>query len=51
MELHVDATKRPAFDIQTAYVRDGQLTAETLLDRVVFGEPAMAEDMWQLHRL
>ena len=25
--------------------------ADTLLDRVVFGEPVMAEDMWQLHRL
>ena len=51
VELRVDATQRPSFDIQTLHVRDGQLTADTLLDRVVFGAPLFAEDMWQLHRL
>ncbi len=50
VELHVDAARRPTFDI-TAHVRDGQMMADTLLGRVVFGEPVMAEDMWHLHRL
>ena len=27
------------------------MTADTLLDRVIFGAPVMAEDMWQLHHL
>ena len=51
VELHVDTGRRPTFDIQNAQVRDGRLTADALLDRVVFGSPVMAEDMWKLHRL
>ena len=43
VEMHVDGARRPTFDIQEAHVRDGRLTADTLLDRVVFGEPVMAE--------
>ena len=37
--------------MQEAHVRDGRRTADTLLDRVVFGLPVFAEDMWNLHRL
>ena len=51
VQLHVDTNKRPSFSIQTQYVRDGQLTADTVLDRIVFGEPRFAEDLWQIHRL
>ena len=51
VEMHIDAARRPTFDIQEAHVRDGRVTADTLLDRVVFGAPVMAEDMWQLHHL
>ena len=51
VELHVDTARRPTFDVQSQYVRDGQRTADTLLDRVVFGEPVLAEDMWNLHRI
>ena len=51
VELRVDTTRRPSFDIQTLHVRDGQLTADTFLDRIVFGTPLFAEDMWQSHRL
>ena len=51
VELHVDAARRPTFDVQEAYLRDGRLTADTVLDRIVFGEPVHAEDMWQIHRL
>ena len=43
--------RRPTFDVQEAYLRDGRLTADAVLDRIVFGEPVMAEDMWQIHRL
>ena len=51
VELHVDTARPPTFDIQHAHLRDGRLTADTLLDRVVFGSPIMAEDMWGLCRL
>ncbi len=37
--------------MQEAYVRDGRRTVDTILDRVVFGEPVLAEDMRNLHRL
>ena len=37
VEMHIDPARRPTFDIQHAHVRDGTLTADTLLDRVVFG--------------
>ena len=42
--MHVDTARRPTFDIHTAHARDGRRTADTLLDRVVFGAPVMAED-------
>ena len=51
VKLHVDTTRRPRFDMQQAYVRDGKRTVDTILDRVVFGEPVFAEDLWNLHRL
>ena len=51
VQLHVDPNRRPSFSIQTQYVRDGQLTADTVLDRIVFGAPLVAEDMWQIGRL
>ena len=51
VELHVDTNRRPIFDVQSLHVRDGALTADTLLDRVVFGRPIMAEEMWNLHRI
>ena len=50
-DLRIDFERRPTFDVQKAYVRDGKLTADTILDRVVFGDPIMAEDMWQMHRI
>ena len=45
VEMHIDPARRPTFDMQEAYVRDGRRTADTILDRVVFGEPVLAEDM------
>ena len=42
VRLHVDTTRRPTFDMHEAYVRDGRRTVDTILDRVVFGEPVMA---------
>ena len=45
VKLHVDTTRRPRFDLQEAYVRDGKRTVDTILDRVVFGEPVFAEDL------
>ena len=39
IELILDTARRPTFDVQETHVRDGRLTADTLLDRVVFGEP------------
>ena len=46
VKLHVDTTRRPRFDMQEANVRDGKRTVDTILDRVVFGEPVFAEDLW-----
>ena len=51
VDIFVDETRRPTFHIQTQHIRDGALTADTLLNRVVFGAPILAEDMWQLHRI
>ena len=51
VDMYIDTARRPVFDVQNIHVRDGRLTADTLLDRVVFGEPVMAEDMWQMHRI
>ena len=39
VDLRIDTSRRPSFDVQTTYMRDGRPTADTLLDRVVFGEP------------
>ena len=50
-KLIVDTSRGPRFDLQHAYVRDGQRTVDTLLDRVVFGTPLFAEDMWNMHKL
>ena len=51
VEMLVDTARRPTFDRQRANVRDGKRTVDTILDRVVFGEPIFAEDMWMLHRI
>ena len=51
VDMYIDTARRPTFDVQTTHVRDGRPTADTLLDRVVFGEPILAEDMWQMHRI
>ena len=51
VDLRIDTARRPTFDVQTTYMRDGRPTADTLLDRVVFGEPILAEDTWMLHRV
>ena len=49
--IMVDTTKRPTFDKQDISVRDGKYTINTILDRVVFGEPIFADDLWQKHHL
>ena len=51
VEMFVDTARRPTFDRQRANVRDGERTVDTILDRVVFGEPVFAEDMWMMHRI
>ena len=51
VEMYIDTTRRPTFDKQEIGVRDGKRTVDTILDRVVFGEPIYAEDLWQRHRL
>ena len=51
VEMFVDTTRRPTFDKQEVGVRDGKFTINTILDRVVFGEPIFADDLWQKHRL
>ena len=48
--IMVDLSKRPTFDKQHIGVRDGKYTINTILDRVVFGEPVFADDLWQKHR-
>ena len=48
IEVHYDNSREITYSMQTQGIRDGQMTADTILDRVVFGEPIMAEDMWQL---
>ena len=50
-EVHIDRDRQPTISVQTTYVRDGGLTVDTMLDRVVFGEPILAEDTWQLGQL
>ena len=50
-KMIVDNTRRPRFDMQHAYVRDGRRTVDTILDRVVFGTPLFPEDMWNLAKL
>ncbi len=49
--VRYDSTREITYSMQTQGIRDGELTADTILDRVVFGEPIMAEDMWQLGQL
>ncbi len=51
VDMYIDTARRPVVDLKTIHVRDGRPTADTLLDRVVFGEPIMADDMWQLRRI
>ena len=51
VEMFVDTARRPTFDRQRANVHDGRRTVDTILDRVVFGEPVFAEDMWMMHRI
>jgi len=50
-KMIVDTSRRPRFDMQHAYVRDGKRTVDTILDRVVFGTPLFAEDMWNMAKL
>ena len=49
--VRYDHSREITYSMQTQGIRDGELTADTILDRVVFGEPIMAEDMWQLGQL
>ena len=49
--VRYDSSRAIEYSMQTQGLRDGQMTADTILDRVVFGEPIMAEDMWQLGHL
>ena len=49
--VRYDSSRAIEYSMQTQGIRDGQMTADTILDRVVFGEPIMAEDMWQLGHL
>lgn len=51
IEVRYDPRREITYSMQTQGIRDGQMTADTILDRVVFGEPIMAEDMWQLGQL
>ena len=48
VRLLIDTSRKPRFDLQHAYVRDGKRTVDTILDRVVFGNPMFAEDVWNL---
>ena len=47
----MDTSKRPTFDKQHVGLRDGKFTINTIMDRVVFGEPVFADDLWQRQRL
>ena len=49
--IKIDTSKRPTFDKQFVGLRDGRYTINTILDRVVFGEPVFADDLWQRHHL
>ena len=49
--VRYDSSRAIEYSMQTQGIRDGQMTADTILDRVVFGTPIMAEDMWQLGEL
>jgi hypothetical protein len=49
--VRYDSTRAIKYSMQTQGIRDSQMTADTILDRVVFGQPIMAEDMWQLGEL
>jgi hypothetical protein len=51
VEVYIDRDRQPTISVSTTYVRDGGLTVDTMLDRVVFGEPILAEDTWQLGQL
>ena len=51
IDIMYDSTREPEFSIQTSGLRDGTVEADTLLDRVVWGEPIFPEDMWQLCHL
>ena len=41
--LKVDTSKRPTFDKQHVGLRDGKFTINTIMGRVVFGEPIFAD--------
>ena len=51
VEIYYDRTRQPTYSMQTTGIRDGAMTADTILDRVVFGAPVFPEDMWQLCHL
>ncbi len=51
VDLFYDSSRQPTFSMQTTGIRDGALTADTILDRIVFGAPVFPEDMWQLCHL
>jgi len=47
-----DDSRHFTYDVETADFQDGAApTLDVLLDRVVFGAPVTAEDMWMKHRL
>ena len=51
IEVLYDDSRSIEYSVQTSGIRDGGLTVDTILDRVVFGTPIFPEDMWQLAQL